>query len=502
GGRAYMGSRSRPSLGYSGFVVFTSHVLSAVTGLLFTMMVMRALSEADFGVWQNMSDLVFYFTVLENVVPFWAKRFVARGFEGSGRTGLLCSFIMGISVAALYGILAPFLMALMGVGGTYLLPYMLISIQVFEIYVLRGLGAVLHPNRPQAIGYAIMVKELTKLAVGFCLVFWSGLGLLGVVISVLSAHAAQVTFSFLMARGFLGGGLRWSYVREWAKGSFLPVYNFLGQRLPTLALLALFTYAGDVARGYYGAAQAVGLMIFYTSYMAYALYPRLLAETGGGGLGSGPEDVEKALKLVLMFAIPMTVGAMLIPDVILAGLFRPYAVAWPVLIFLAPFYALRSLTTVLGSVVSGTEKVDAKARVPVKELVRTRLFAYYSLFYATGSYLVVLSFILLPMAPTPLDAAISLAILSLGISATNLCAVYLLAKRCLDFSFPWSSVARYALAAGVMALVLAVLPHVRRLSYAIMLVGAGGATYLAVLLAIDREARELLGALFKILKRH
>jgi len=489
--------RPRPSLGYPGLVMFSAHLFSAATGLVFTIMVVRSLSQAEFGIWQNMSDLVFYFTALENVVPFWAKRFVARGFRGSGETGLACSLLLGACVALLYGALAPFLMSIMGVGGSYLLPYMLIAIQVFEIYALRGLGATLHPCRPQAVGYAIVVKEVTKVIMGYLLLWIAGLGLVGVVVSVLSAHAAQITFSFIMARGFLSGGFNWSYVREWAKGSFLPVYSFFGQRMPTLALFILFALAGDVARGYYGAAQAIGLVVFYTSFMAYALYPRLLAR--GSGSRSGPEDVERSLKLVLMFSIPMTVGAMLIPDVLLLGLYRltEYAAASLILMVLAPYYAVRSLTNVLGSVVSGVEEVDAKARIPIGELVRTRLFAYYSLPYATGTYLVALSLALLPLAASPLDAALMLALLSLGTSIANLVVVYSLAKEGLEFSFPWPSVARYAIATGAMSIVLLALPRIYRLSYALLMVGLGGATYLAVLLAIDREARAILKAVLR-----
>jgi len=498
-----MGPRgSRPSLGYAGFVMFAAHILSAATGLLFTIMVVRSLTQAEFGIWQNMGDLVFYFTVLENVVPFWSKRFVARGFEGSGKTGLACSTLLGASVALLYGVLAPLIMSIMGVGGSYLLPYMLISIQVFEIYVLRGLGAVLHPNRPQAVGYAIAVKEITKLVAGFIFLLKLGLGLLGVVLSVLLAHAVQLTFNFLMARGFLGGDFNWSYVREWGKGSFLPIYSFFGQRIPTLALFVLFAYAGDVARSYYGAAQAVGVVVFYSSFMAYALYPRLLAGTGQGR-SSGPEDVERSLKLVLMFAIPLTLGAILIPDLLLAGLFRrpEYVAACPVLMVLAPYYAFASLTSVMGSIVSGTEKVDAKAEVPVRELVRTRLFAYYSLFYATGAYLVALSLLFIPSSPGPLDAALTLALLSLGVSVANFTVVYALARRCMEFSFPWRSTARYALASGAMCLALLFLPRIYRLSYALLAVGLGGVIYVALLSAIDKEARELLRTLVDVIRR-
>ena len=493
-----MGKRAGPDIRHAGLVVFASHVLSAFTGLLFTLMVTRTLPEADFGVWQNIGDLVFYFTVLENVMPFWAKRFVARGFEGSGKTGVLCSLVLGSAVALVYGLAAPFMMALMGVGGSYMLPYMLISVQVFEIYAIRGLRSVLHPMRPEAVGYAIMVKEGVKLAVAFFLVFQYRLGLLGAICSVLVAQAAQIAFSSLMARPFLKGSFRASYVREWLKGSFLPIYSFIGQRVPPFSLIVLFSLAGEVARGYYGAAQTIGMMIFNTSFLAYALYPRLLAQEGPSGSGGGSEDVEKALRLVLMFAIPMTVGAMLLSDLLTAILKASYGAAWLVLTALAPYYALRSLSFVFESVVSGSERVDAKARIPARKLVRTKLFALYTIPYVYGAIMIALAFLLVPTARDALDASLRVALLFTASSAASTLATYFLARRSMDFPFPLDALAKCLIASAVMAIPLVVLPHAPfRLYWATTLVVIGALTYSAVLLAIDREARDLIKALLR-----
>jgi len=490
----------RPDLRRPGVVVFTSHLLSAFTGLLFTLMVTRELGT-EFGVWQNIGDLVFYFTALENIVPFWAKRFVARGFEGSGRTGLACSLALGTSIAAIYGLAVPYLMALMGVGGSFWLPYALVAIQIFEIYVLRGLGATLHPRRPEAVGYAIMVKEFTKLAAAFFLVLQYGLGLLGAVCSVLLAHAAQVGFSFLMAKPFLTGRFNSAYAKEWLKGSFVPIYSFVGRRMYTIVLFILFATAGEVARGYYGAAQVIGMMIFNTSFLAYALYPRLLSESGGSSSSSpASRDIETALKLVLMFSIPMTVGAIVLSDLLLAVLNVAFKPAWPVLIVLAPYYALQSLSTVFWSVVVGSERVDAQARIPVRRLVRTRLFALYTVPYICNSAMIPLALWLIPAAPDALEASLRTAFLFVAYSIALTGATYSLARRSMSFSFPLGSTAKYALAAAAMAIPLVLLPHEPlRIYWALTLVAIGTSIYVGVLLALDEETRGLLRELLRAL---
>jgi len=495
-----MSEQRRRDIRHAGLVVFASHVLSAFTGLAFTLMVTRSLSEADFGVWQNTADLMFYFTVLDNVMPFWAKRFVARGFEGSGKTGIFCNLALGSFMAILYGLLVPTMMALMGVGGTYMLPYLLISIQVFEIYVIQGIRAILHPMRPEAVGYGIMIKEGTKLISAFFLILQLNLGLIGAICSTILAQVAQTTFIAIVASRFIKGPLKPSYVREWLKGSFLPIYNFMGRRVPPFSLIILFSLAGEVARGYYGAAQAIGMVILYTSSLAYALYPRLLAEGSSPGSEGASSDVEKSLRLVLTFAIPMTVGAMLLSDLLTAILKVSYRAAWLVLIALAPYYALRALSTVFEAVVSGSERVDARARIPVRELVKTRLFKLYTLPYIYGAAMVGLAFFLIPSAQDPLDASLRLAFLFTGSSIASTLATYALAKRSLAFRFPLDALAKCLLASAIMAIPLIALPHTPfRLYWTGVLVVVGALTYIAILITIDHETRALLKALLKAL---
>jgi len=59
-------------------------MLSIVTGLAFQLMVARATTwyqlEEQYDLWFNMSDILAYFTLLAAALPFWTRRFVARGF--------------------------------------------------------------------------------------------------------------------------------------------------------------------------------------------------------------------------------------------------------------------------------------------------------------------------------------------------------------------------------------------------------------------------------------
>jgi protein-S-isoprenylcysteine O-methyltransferase Ste14 len=64
-------------------------------------------------------------------------------------------------------------------------------------------------------------------------------------------------------------------------------------------------------------------------------------------------------------------------------------------------------------------------------------------------------------------------------------------------SVPWKSIAKYLLAATVMASVLYLLPHPTKLSLTLAATATGGALYLVLLLAIDKESRKLLARILQ-----
>jgi len=100
-------TKSEIRLKYSGFIVFASRLLSVATGIAFVLMITRTISEAEFGIWGNISDVLSYFTLLATVLPFWTTRFVAREHAGSARTGLVANIFISIASASIYLCITP-----------------------------------------------------------------------------------------------------------------------------------------------------------------------------------------------------------------------------------------------------------------------------------------------------------------------------------------------------------------------------------------------------------
>jgi O-antigen/teichoic acid export membrane protein len=101
-------SKKEIRLQYSGFVVFAAKMISVVTGLIFQFLVAWSTSKAQYDIWFNINDVIAYFTVLVGVAPFWVMRFVARGKEGSTKTGFMTNLFVSVISTAVYLALAAY----------------------------------------------------------------------------------------------------------------------------------------------------------------------------------------------------------------------------------------------------------------------------------------------------------------------------------------------------------------------------------------------------------
>ena len=68
---------------YSGLISFAVGIVTVVTGLVFTLIVTRQLSQDEFGTWGLIGGLISYALIIGPIVSYWSTREIARG-ENSG----------------------------------------------------------------------------------------------------------------------------------------------------------------------------------------------------------------------------------------------------------------------------------------------------------------------------------------------------------------------------------------------------------------------------------
>ena len=496
-----------PRLVRSGLILFLSRLISAVTGLAFTIMITRNVPEAEYGIWANINiDIVTYFTLLSSILPFWIIRFFARGYKDSAKTGVFANLLFGIGSAIIYVIFIPFLLPFLHISPNYLPIYLLASIQILEIYLLSAFQPILRTVKIETLAYGFLIEEITRVFLGYWLIINARMGLYGAMLTLISAFFVQFLVYFYASKKFLHGRIRWSYVKEWMKGSVANLYYIIGQRIAAFSTLLLIIVCGEVvglkARAYYGAAFQIASVISYTVFLVFALYPRLLMKQRS-------EDISESFKLFFMFAIPMTIGIIVLADSFLtilgkgrvAGELIDYSVATPVLRLLAPSMLALSISQVLNSIIFSAEKFDLEARIPLKELAHSKIFKIFTLPYIKALIVLpTLYFILAFHGSDPVASALYLAALSVIAEVFLLIIRILLTRNTLNFSFPWRNILNYSFASTIMAACLLLIKHPTRISGVLLYALFGGIAYFVILLAIDKEARSLLKSTLAELK--
>ncbi len=476
-------------LQYSGFVIFAAKMVSVATGLAFQFMVARSflpVHQKDYDLWFNLNDVAAYFTLVAGVLPFWAMRFVARDKEGAIKTGILSNLAISVMATSAYLLLIPVITSALGISGIYLPVYFVASIQIIELYSTGVLEACLQARVPHTIGYGLLVQQVCRVALGYLLIVYFNQLLLGAVVTTVFAFALQIAYYFRLLAPELKQKIRWEYLREWLKGSLANIYNVAGNQVAAYIYIMLFAYGGDGARGRLGAAATIVNVITYSSFLAFALYPKLLAERKR-------EDITTSLKMVLMFAIPLTVGAIALSDSYITILTDIYTDAAPILVVLAIDSFIVVISGLFSAALYGFETVDDGAKLSLYRLAKSRIFIAFSLPYLHSAITLPTTFYILTryFLNQPFHAALYVSIINASSRFAMFMIQYIIVRRMVRIDIPWKTLAKYVLAAAAMGTVLYILPHPTRISLTLAETLAGGIVYLALLMAIDKEARSL-----------
>ena len=487
-------AKSELRIQYSGLIIFAAQLISVVTGFGFILLLTRSVTRADYGVWSNIFDVTGYFVLFSGLVPFWATRFMARAKEGTARTALLGNLVIGLAAAAVYIPLVPFVTAGLHIDVGFVVVYLLASAQLVTVFVVGVLESCLRARKPQAIGYGLLVEESCKLGLAFVLIvllhqFFATAAALFVaaMLSLIVSASVQALYYVRLLRGELQFRMRWNYVKEWLKGSTVILYNAVGNQLGTYVLIILFVFGSETARGDYQASATFAAIIGYSFSLAFALYPKLLAE-------DSLHEVTMSLRTVLLFALPMAALVIATSQSLLTVLKVDYSDAWPVLIALSVDAVAALIIQFYTSVLYGVEKLDKEAEIPLRALVRSRMFRLLSLPYLQTTLTLPAAFIVLTRfaGETPVQAATYVALIVLAGHLVVLSLTCFIVGRSIQIDVPWQSTGKYALTSTVMGIVLYLVPHPKTLTLTFATVVAGAILYAAMTLAIDSHARNLV----------
>jgi hypothetical protein len=310
---------------------------------------------------------------------------------------------------------------------------------------------------------------------------------LGALVSIILSSTVQVFYYASVTRSDLKEKIRLKYVREWLKGSTVNLYYSLGNQVAAFPIILLFLVGGQAARGNYQAAATYSNVIGYSIFISYALYPRLLE-------GESVKSATQSLKNVMMFAIPMTVIVLSIPQSLLTVLNLQYSEAVPILILLSIDSLVLVATQFLTMVIFGVEKLDQEAAISMNKLLRSRIFKIFTLPLVQGAISIPACLYVLTRYATSeaVLAAIYVTAINLSLHTATLLVQYAITRRSVAIEIPWRSIGKYLLASLPTAALLLLIPDQTTLTPTFFIAITGAAIYAAVLLPIDRDARQIV----------
>jgi len=488
----------RYGLRSTGLVVFAGRIISAFTGLLFTVMVARWLSPAGLGTWEVIVTLVTFSAYPVGIVAFWATRDVARG-RMVGRTAMVSGALLSSVGLVLYFGFTFFTYQRIAAS---ILPFLLGGLLVPLSYWSAVANSIVQGFRPGAYGYSLVISEVAKLVVAYEALYVYRFGIEGVILALMTSYFVQSAVGTYLVRLTAAEGIDLSQIRRWSRLAWLPAVSYLPTVLAVADTYVAAVGFGAQIVGYYQVAFIVASVVGYSSSLAYSLYPLLLR-------GGNERLPAVSMEFSLLFAIPMAAGCVALAGPILFIFRSNYVASSTGLAILASMFIFTVVSGIVDQVLQGTEKADIGERPKFWVLIRSNLLfvpvanVLYGAFYVTTLYLA-LSF----ASSSGFSISSTIELWALVQLAATVIFMLVKARRARKVAklLPGISVAYYLLAAVVMSVVVYLVSgplvpqDVGTLSYGGRLLGVGilgAALYFGIVYALDSTFRELTHRLLR-----
>jgi hypothetical protein len=350
---------------------------------------------------------------------------------------------------------------------------------------------VAYGSKPQAIAHSFLGFEVSKVVFGLVTVFLWDWGLQGALLSIFFAYLVQ-SFTLIYAlRGTLKPRFDSNLAIRWIKMMWLPILSSFTAVLSSLDVTVLTVLTGSTEPiALLKAAQVISTTIGYSSFMASALYPKLL--TGGS-----VRDIETVLDMVLLVALPMTAGAITLAEPLLRVLQQQYSIAAPILMVAAISTIANCLGSIMNNIITGTERIDEKKELAFTEVLRSRLFLpakisyLFKAIYLVGVYTAVSYYTATGTGDLIMRVVWVTAIIELATTLPSVAVKWYYASTIRTFRLSLSSVLRKGVATTIMVAVL-LLFYPRRALETLLTVIAGFTAYAVTILALDGGIRAMV----------
>ena len=375
---------------YSGLISFGINLISIATGLIFTVIVTRQLSQDEFGLWGLIGVFTGYMLVIEPIISYWASREIARG-NNSGKTAFLSSGLFSFISIPFYIVIAYFFGDGIGINFEILFfAAILIPVRFFR----HVLSAINLGHAPQITAYSLLVSEIIKVILAIIIIYFFEMGLFGVIITIFIATIGGLVYSTIRSKEKLRGKFDKEFVKKWLKLFWLPTFPQISKLILSSDVVIFTIIIGSIGEvAYWFVAMTIAAIVLHSTNISKAIYTKMLQ-------GGKKVHFEQNFERVLYFLFPLTAMAIIFAKPGLFTLNPNYEIATQIVIFLSIAMFFQALSKVFFQSLLGIEKVDSNSKSTFKDYIKSRLVFIPTLrMIQRGSYLTSLAVMLIILNP-------------------------------------------------------------------------------------------------------
>jgi hypothetical protein len=496
---------SEVRLKFSGMIRFISVIVGVFTGLVFTTIVTRNLSAIEYGEWVAIGSLMIYGVFPSLGLGYWYTRYTARNTP-IARYGVLIT-----SIFSLVGVLIFFIAATIFIKEfNNLYPILLVaSLQVVTSSLIHTLNSISNGKKPEFPAYGILVFEIVKVTLAITILFGlNAFSLIDVIIVIIISQIVQIFSLSILIRKEITRKVDFKNIKNIFKSLWIPLYNRSSDVIfSTDVLIVSLLTSSFVQVAVFKIAFVFSVMAEFGLSFTYPLYIKLL---GGGKV----TDIVTSIKMAILFTIPIVIGTVILAKPLLFLLNPDYVSSENILQILSIYSLSLVFGMIFQNIILGSEKVDVMGEFKQKDLLFSNLFKLPTIdLIFKSTYIVLITILTIIIWNEEISFEEFGQMWAYLLLLTNIPFIifkFILAKKMMDFSFPWTSISKYIGSSVLMGILLIVLiPYIDYTSSEAMLfapqiiglIGVGAGFYFVIMSIIDKETREIIKNGLKLILR-
>ncbi|RZD44412.1 MAG: hypothetical protein CXT78_06590 [Thaumarchaeota archaeon] len=349
---------------FTGLIAVATGMITAIIGIIFTLIITRMLDPVEFGTWGVISVIFLSVLQIEPIISYWTTREISRGLD-SAKTAILASTILS-SIGIVIFLLIAYVM-----GNKTDTDFQILFFASFLIPLIFLNKVLLGINlgwKPHAVSYGLLVFSIVQIPMALIFVYYFNLGVYGILFSVGIAYVSSIIVYVITAWEKIKKDFQIKFLKKWFKFSWLPFYPGVAGMIYSYDVIIFSLFVGTVEGiAFWTVAILLPSIVSHSGLISTAVYPKLLKY-------GKMDHLQRNITQIFYFGFPLSAIVIVFAQPGLFALNPIYQIVFPVVIIMTIQTFLNTLSTVFQAILRGVETVDMDENNGFKKYIKSKLF--------------------------------------------------------------------------------------------------------------------------------